>query len=78
MTTDKKTFEDGIAYAVAMCKEMAERYDWDIEGCSGEELTRYSEGIECSLRLAYWIGSLRPLQPLVPNNQLRLPLALIP
>jgi hypothetical protein len=57
------SFEDGIAYAVAMCREMAERYDEDIEGCDGEELTRYSEGIECSLRLAKWIGEGRKLEP---------------
>jgi hypothetical protein len=35
-----------------MCREMAKRYDFDIEGCDGDELIRYTEGIACALRLA--------------------------
>jgi hypothetical protein len=35
-----------------MCYEMAMRYDDDIEGCTAEELIRYSEGMSCALRLA--------------------------
>jgi hypothetical protein len=41
--------------AVRACVDMAERYDADIEGCDGDELLRYGEGIECSFRLAYII-----------------------
>jgi hypothetical protein len=39
--------------AARVCVDMAERYDADIEGCDGEELSRYSEAITCSFRLAY-------------------------
>jgi hypothetical protein len=37
------------------CVDMAERYDADIEGCDGDELLRFGEGITCSFRLAYII-----------------------
>lgn len=41
--------------AVEACVDMAERYDTDIEGCDGDELLQYGEGITCSFRLAYII-----------------------
>jgi hypothetical protein len=41
-----------LAECSDMCREMAIRYDDDIEGCTAEELIRYSEGMSCALRLA--------------------------
>lgn len=41
--------------AIKVCIDMAERYDTDIEGCDGDELIRYGEGITCCFRLAYII-----------------------
>lgn len=38
--------------AAEACREMAKRYDFDIEGCDADQLERYCEGIECSNRLA--------------------------
>lgn len=37
--------------AADVCREMAARYDSDIEGCSENELHRHEEGILCSERL---------------------------
>lgn len=41
--------------AIHACVDMATRYDADIEGCDGDELIRYGEGITCCLRLAHII-----------------------
>ncbi len=41
--------------AIRACIDMANRYDSDIEGCDGEDLITYTEGISCSYRLAYII-----------------------
>jgi hypothetical protein len=41
--------------AVMACIDMATRYDFDIEGCSGDELLKYGEGISCCFRLAHII-----------------------
>jgi hypothetical protein len=48
--------------AVDACLDMANRYDFDIEGCDGDELLRYGEGITCCFRLAYIIkyGTMPP------------------
>ena len=41
--------------AIKIVLDMANRYDEDIEGCTGNELGQYSEAISCCYRLAYII-----------------------
>lgn len=42
-----------IRWARKVVLDMANRYDEDVEGCSGEELIAYGEAISCCYRLAY-------------------------
>jgi hypothetical protein len=48
-----KRLEKALSLAIKVCVDMAVRYDEDIEGCDGDELLRYGEGITCCFRLAY-------------------------
>lgn len=48
----QEAYQLGLTKAAALCKEMAVRYDADIEGCSGEALLWYEGSIVCCNRLA--------------------------
>ena len=64
----KTESDKAIAHAAALCSEMANRYDDDIEGCDADELLRYTEGVTCASRLAKWVSRRRKLEPL-PNDR---------